>query len=443
MISEYLHHIDYKDNYKIIFNSLLNVFLLVDRKLYEDIINQKDISGSILNILYEYGIYSYKETDEKRYRRILDEFSRRDNIIDTVYIIPTLNCNLKCRYCHVYNKDKLSNFNNKVNTNIDMDKYVADVIVDKYIQYYKINSLEKAFIQFYGGEPTLNWEIIERMVRRLKQSRDDIDISIVTNGTVDLKNRMTFLKENEVGLGISVDGPEIINNINRVSKKNYYDIINKNIMNLKQNNIRYAISFTITEEVIKNKEVVMDWIKKIDVNNINTNLLQLSKWSEEHKRKYIKDAMDLMIDISEAKISNDRINRKIKAFTSDNFYYSDCSAGIGNQITIRPDGKICICQGEFLDDDMIIGDILDDDLSDIEKNIKISNKFIDNIPIYNEKCKYCECIRICGGGCDSKRSNVNNDIIACEYNKKILNWMLFTLLDNIDIKADKSIYIIK
>lgn len=69
-------------------------------------------------------------------------------------------------------------------------------------------------------------------------------------------------------------------------------------MNLKQNNIRYAISFTITEEVIKNKEVVMDWIKKIDVNNINTNLLQLSKWSEEHKRKYIKDAMDLMIDIS-------------------------------------------------------------------------------------------------------------------------------------------------
>lgn len=211
MISEYSHHIDYKDNYKIIFNSLLNVFLLVDRKLYEDIINQKDISGSILNILYEYGIYSCKETDEKRYRRILDEFSRRDNIIDTVYIIPTLNCNLKCRYCHVYNKDKLSNFNNKVNTNIDMDKYVADVIVDKYIQYYKINSLEKAFIQFYGGEPTLNWEIIERMVRRLKQSRDDIDISIVTNGTVDLKNRMTFLKENEVGLGISVDGPEIIN----------------------------------------------------------------------------------------------------------------------------------------------------------------------------------------------------------------------------------------
>lgn len=88
---------------------------------------------------------------------------------------------------------------------------------------------------------------------------------------------------------------------------------------------------------------------------------------------------------------------------------------------------------------MIIGDILDDDLSDIEKNIKTSNKFIDNIPIYNEKCKYCECIRICGGGCDSKRSNVNNDIIACEYNKKILSWMLFTLLDNIDIKADKYI----
>lgn len=98
-------------------------------------------------------------------------------------------CNLNCTYCNVDKKSKKSVDDNKV--------------IDSIIEFVKNNN-EKTQIDFFGGEPLLQFEKIKNIIINTKHL--DIKYFMPTNGLLLDDNKLKFLNDNNVRISLSYDG---------------------------------------------------------------------------------------------------------------------------------------------------------------------------------------------------------------------------------------------
>lgn len=100
-------------------------------------------------------------------------------------------CNLNCSYCNV---DKQSQ------KKISADKFIAE--------YYKLRAKapeKKIQIDFFGGEPLLQWPTIKKIVEELKD-QENCQFFMPTNGLLLTDDKIDYLNENRVQVSLSFDG---------------------------------------------------------------------------------------------------------------------------------------------------------------------------------------------------------------------------------------------
>lgn len=121
-------------------------------------------------------------------------------------IVTTLKCNLACRYCRA-----TKNFLNQ-SMNIKTAKKVIDFILS--------TPSKNITIEFQGGEPLLNLEVLKESINYIsdkrKNSNKDVIISIVTNLTLMDDEKLKFLIKNNISICTSLDGPKIVHDKNRL-----------------------------------------------------------------------------------------------------------------------------------------------------------------------------------------------------------------------------------
>ena len=397
-LSKYYSKICLENDLYAIFNRLyLSVLYVTEEKLIE--IEEYRVTKKEQNILMNYLIYTTEKMDSDIYN-ILINILEKENSINCVYIIPSEFCNMSCSYCFVYKKELT------YKKKSSMSKDTAKEIIRKITNYLDELSGDKLMIQFYGGEPTLNWKIIEYIVDELNRNDKNsvIEWSIITNGTNLNEKIMRYITEKNIATGISLDGPININNLSRIhsNNDNNYKKIILNLKKLYSYGANIALSFTITEQVLKNKNDILNWIKTLKIPVVNYNMLHFQNCDMDYVKQYYHEATNFIIE-SYTKLNNkiyeDRINRKIKAFNNRNFKYCDCSAGVGKQVTINSDGDITYCNCDFLDKNKFIKNIKNTELKEILDLSSRKKLWINKLPIYNKKCLECDAIFICGGGC--------------------------------------------
>jgi len=118
----------------------------------------------------------------------------------------TENCNLRCDYC-VYNP----HFHEKRNHGSErMPLSVAQLA----IQYLKDHSSqsENVYIAYYGGEPLLEFDLIESCLKFAQDlfQEKQIGYSITTNATLITPKVAELLFRNKFKVTVSLDGPEKI-----------------------------------------------------------------------------------------------------------------------------------------------------------------------------------------------------------------------------------------
>ena len=125
-------------------------------------------------------------------------------------------CNLNCRYC--YYIDKIALYPVK-------DHYfMQDEILEKYIQQH-IGATTDNIINFswHGGEPLLAgigfYKKIIELQSKYKPSGKIILNGIQTNGTLINEEWCEFFSETNFIIGVSIDGPEDLHDINRVTRE--------------------------------------------------------------------------------------------------------------------------------------------------------------------------------------------------------------------------------
>lgn len=113
----------------------------------------------------------------------------------------TYRCNFKCSYCYL----------NKKRTDITLN--TAYKIVDFIGLISKLYS--SITIVFYGGEPTLVFDKIKKIIKYSKDKYNINSFLLVTNGFLLKEKMIEFLALNNVSLVVSMDGVQPSQDINR------------------------------------------------------------------------------------------------------------------------------------------------------------------------------------------------------------------------------------
>lgn len=388
-------------------------------------------------LLARHFIIENKDTDIDLLHKA-QSFAKKLSLANT-YVLTSENCNFACTYCFL---SKITHTNGNLR---NMSKEVADATISLLQREYQHSpNVYSKFISFFGGEPLMNIDIIQYIVERLKNLIDnnefpaDIKFGIVTNGALLTNDILIYCKENNIGVGISYDIIEKAGQ-NRITKngKETFSLVREKIEMCKSLQVEYSISTTVTEEILLNKEQVIDEIIHLAPHSISLNMLiadNLSNFDKKYYERYADFLIEAFCRLREAGIYEDRMMRKINSFTNHQLYFYDCCAAGGNQFVIRPDGSVGICHAFINNNKYFNASVFEDDL--LINNNPDSYAWSQRTPLSNERCIDCECLGICGGGCGYSSYQLHGSIYEiddsfCIVSKKLLNWMIRDLYSKI------------
>ena len=172
-----------------------------DGKTVLDVLAQDspEQQGNILQLtkhLFEKGFLRDTPTPDRYEAKEFPKPERLTSITSWFHINNA--CNLGCDYCFV-NKDK-SKMTREVQTK-SLDRIYATSV---------LHDLNSVTIKFAGGEPTLSindmiW-CYDYLTEKFIGKNTQLYFSILSNGTVLNEKLIEFLKRDNVGIGISLDG---------------------------------------------------------------------------------------------------------------------------------------------------------------------------------------------------------------------------------------------
>ena len=211
-------------------------------------------------------------------------------LIDSVFMILTERCNLKCTYCFVHQNPR------------EMTLDVALDTVDFLIKNSKITG-NTTSINFFGGEPLLKWgQIIVPVVEYIRKEKQvPFNISMTSNGILLDREKLEYMKENNIGLLFSIDGAKKTQDTNRPfhSGIGSFDILESKIPLILEYYPNMTFRATISNETVQYTFENMKFAIDKGYNNMFFIPNVFAKWTEEEKetlKKEIRKFSDYFID---------------------------------------------------------------------------------------------------------------------------------------------------
>lgn len=182
----------------------------------------------------------------------------RENILMRKFVLEvTERCNFMCKYCFNAHPE-----NNRHHTQKQMSFEIAKECIDYYYSIYLhfYNKLDdphkklllenfKPSIGFYGGEPTLNWEVVKESTAyfyaldwgKYGILKEQLTVTMNTNLSFVTPDFLEFIVSNNILLFTSLDGIKEYNDSNRVDMKGRgtFDMAYSNLMKIKEYNEEY------------------------------------------------------------------------------------------------------------------------------------------------------------------------------------------------------------
>ena len=322
----------------------------------------------------------------------------------TYFLFPTNECNLRCDYCYATK--------NPMHMTRDMaTKVMAWIIFDeeKRLPNRNIN------IQFFGGEPTLRWDIIEYVVDTMKAASDEwlggrnIRFGMTTNATLLDEEKMKWLSGNGITPLFSIDGRRETHDKHRVyaDGRGSWDNIDIDLI------LKYfknpEIRPTIMPDTVEHWIDDVRWFHSKGLYMIATEVDYSADWTDEAMAKAwvaYNQMADLYIELKK------KGQKAWFKFVDDgrNFLGSRkqtghvCGVGRGS-IAIDAFGKLYSCQryASFSDSSVSLGDV--ESGFDMEKlkqanSLKREDMFPDPKSGFN--CETCHARYRCRGSCNAE-----------------------------------------
>lgn len=373
-----------------------NMFLLTTdhgswislNKNHLDLLQKGKIKNNpeLFGVLKEGGFIITDDNREEIVRKLRDKYAFLWQGTSLHIVIPTLRCNEKCIYCHASSRPREAR-------EFDMDRETAKAVVDFIFQ----SPSPYLMIEFQGGEPLLNFEIVKYIVgyaRKLnKFYRKTLLFSIVSNLSLMDRGKMDYLIKNRVGVCTSLDGPEWLHNKNRLfpcsGRGSYYHAkkwireMKKEYKKRKINQRRVNALITITRNSLNYWKEIVDEYVEMGLNDIFLRFLnnlgdarktwRAISYSPEDFIEFWKKSMDYIIELNrKGKTIREWLTvlmlKKIIENVEPNFLEqrSPCGAAIG-QMAYNYNGDIYTCdEARMVGNEMfMLGNVKKDGYKDV------------------------------------------------------------------------------
>lgn len=191
----------------------------------------------------------------------------------TAEMLITQKCNLQCTYCFETCKSfKNLSFEETIKRLTGQNTYSTLPVQNFYL---------------FGGEPLMNFEFISKIIdwvinasflsgTERKTLLSSICSNLITNGVL-IDKFIDKIKEHNIALQISLDGPRDVNDSCRIDAqgKGYFDRIQENIKLCRENNIPYTLHGAICRTRYKDFARINKWYLEQAINNTSCNLVNV------------------------------------------------------------------------------------------------------------------------------------------------------------------------
>lgn len=390
------------------------------------------VPKTFLKTLEDGGYFKKKGTDERTKIADFWEQNVSSTLAKALTIVTTDRCNLGCTYCYEAKSEWRM-----------MDDKVQDQLME-FIKIYLTSTPTKSFgVTWFGGEPTLNMQCIERLSAFIADICEENDIPwepyIITNGTTLTEKVIDRLKACKVrGLQITVDGLKDDHDKMRpyLNTMKIEDMNEHQIKQRRQSNPNFGLLPVIQadkpepvrssfDDIMRNigfcydKGIMVSL--RINVDNVNKHrvermyeLIHEKGWMEKNGQGGVvrvytnaifdgcagkscgqmtkKDHAELELGLNKwAQLQSGDAYRHVLRFTGDT-----CTANKKFQFVINPGGAIIKCWHHSTDDSHGIGHISN---LDFAINGSAGKDKYEFNPMEDPECYDCHVLPICMGGC--------------------------------------------
>jgi uncharacterized protein len=288
-----------------------------------------------------------------------------------------------------------------------MSREIALATIDKF--YGIFEAIDN--IQFFGGEPLLNPELIDFISQEITRRHKDgklgkkPQLAVVTNGTIQSDRIIEILREHSIKVTISMDGPEIVNDYLR--GKDTSSRIGEFVHQLKQHDIEYSFEGTFTAHHIKAGMTLVDvldfFFERFQQQQVHIPLAMLppddplrvdKATASGLYRQAVEHSMEGMRNNDSACLSF--AMRIADVFLKQEPAHSYCPAGFGT-LSVDCMGDVSPCFMFTGIEEFLMGNVLDDLFPHKQEVARIFKTIILNEKANDPKCLECWAAPFCTG----------------------------------------------
>lgn len=335
----------------------------------------------------------------------------------------TESCNLRCTYCKYSGTYQYA----RQHSNTQMTEATARKALRFQMDHtsYIINETDEPIsVTFYGGEPFLNFRLIQSCVSFIEEHyperRERVIFALTSNFTLPTEEILEFLVRSQIELTVSVDGPQILHDRYRVSAsgKGSFERLRRNLERLRKIDEKYyneKVAFSVVITPPYDLEAVVDFFEHDDL--VRDHLLFVSyadrsyttffdRFDMNAERKALFGQLSGLSTRFEEGVKTGSlpprspltpftsgplkpvVQRQVGRLSSQIYPNGVCVPG-AHRLFVMPDEKLYMC--ERIGETLPIGDL--DSGYDFEAIDQTIQRYI---AISEANCRDCWAVRFCG-----------------------------------------------
>lgn len=353
------------------------------------------------------------------------DFKKRQGVLKAICLHVAHDCNLACKYCFA---GKGEYDGPKGLMSFETGKRALDFLVEK------SGTRKNLEVDFFGGEPLLNWEVCKKLVeygRSIeKEHGKNFRFTLTTNGVLVNDEVIDFCNREMGNVVLSLDGRKETHDRLRTTcnGKGSYDLIVdkfKKFANAR-NQADYYMRGTYTHY---NTDFSKDIIHMAD---LGFKELSIEPVVSDPTEPYALEENDLPILKEQYEILADEMLRRYRNGNGFTFYHymidlnsgpcivkriSGC--GVGTEyMAVTPSGELYPCHQFVGDEKFLLGDIWKGVI-----NTAILDEFKGCNVYSHPECKDCFAKLYCSGGCAANAYHTTGSVngiyeFGCELHRK-------------------------
>ncbi len=371
--------------------------------------------------------------------------------------VVSLRCEHSCPYCQVSRQSE-------DRSKYDMDEEIAFKSLDLVFQ----SPSDSIKIEFQGGEPLLNFELIKTIVLEASirniQHRKNLGFVIATNLALVNEEILNFCKEHQIMISTSLDGPEDLHNKNRPRPgKNSYQKAIEGIA-LARDIVGFqnvSALMTTTESSLKRVKEIIDEYLKYGFDGIFLRALSpygfaiktksYASYKTEEWLDFYKEGLEYIIGLNRNGIRFQEYYASTiltKILTSQDSGYVDLMSpsGIGiAAVVYNYDGNVHPSDesrmlAEMGDNTFLMGNVLKNTYEEIFSSEALLKPLEDSITVSVPRCHECSFEKYCGAE-PVYHYAIHKDFVArksesdfCKKNTSIFKYLIQRMEDDDFVK---------